>query len=75
MTTPHNTHSINEAKDQLWIFGLGTMYLSKNEANKHKDQCCREYLKGIEFFGQIWWQRYSSWAIKDAKKMGYNFAN
>ena len=71
MTIPHNTHNVNYERGELWIFGLGSFYLCKKEANKHKDQHTKEYLKCFEFYGKIWWQRFSSHALKNAIKSGY----
>jgi hypothetical protein len=73
MTTPINTYNLHDSS--LWIFGIGTMYLSKIEANKDKDQCVREYVKQYEFFGKVWHIRQSTNAIKTAQKMGYNSLN
>lgn len=68
-TIPHNMHKLES--DKLWIFGFGTLYSTKAEANKDKDQVVREYVKEYEFFGKLWYIRQSTHAIKSAQKMGY----
>lgn len=61
---PEITH--NYSGSTLWIFGIGTMYESKAQANKDKDQHVREYIKEYSFYGKQWFIRMSSHAIKTA---------
>lgn len=73
MTIPHHTHNLGEG--QIWVYGLGTLRLSKAEANKDKDQVVREWLKGFEFYGNTYWIRMSAHALKTAIRDGYNPIN
>ena len=73
MTIPHNTHNLTDKS--LWIFGFGELYPTKSEANKHKDQVIREYMKEFEFFGKTWFIRLSSHALKTVIKLGYTPIN
>lgn len=67
----NRTDLYNLSDNQLWIFGLGTLYTTKSEANKSKDQTVREYIKTFDFFGKTWFIRLSAHALKTAIRSGY----